>query len=423
VATWIDYIVPGLRQRGWRVTVGLTEGIFHNVDAYLAAHPMTEVIRIRNRTGTGEGRVQALYNVIRRMQPDIVASANIPDVYAAVNRVKRKGIWIRAVMTLHALEVEFYEQVKRTASIDAVIATNRLACRLASSLGELENWRIYYAPYGVGSPRSGTSVRKEEPTPLRIGFIGRLENPQKRIDQLVGIVKLLDKCNMDYELLIAGSGPQENWLRSKFESHARLGKVQFLGALSGKQVEDLYPTLHTLLITSQWETGPIVAWEAMAHGVLVVTSKYVGSGLEGKLRHRENCLMYPIGNAEAAMECILASQNIHVRKSITDAAFRFVREDMSHQLSVNSWHECFTKIISQPIREPAPEQPKYRPAGRLDRLLGTRVGEMVRHVQRGTWIPKGPGEEWPHVSIDGHIRKETFWDVAEKADRPEQPTC
>src|SRR5215475_4721925 len=56
VATWIDYIVPGLRRRGWQVTLGLTEGTLHNVDAYLAVHPMQGVIRIPNWTATREGR-------------------------------------------------------------------------------------------------------------------------------------------------------------------------------------------------------------------------------------------------------------------------------------------------------------------------------------------------------------------------------
>src|SRR5215472_1015901 len=85
VATWIDYIIPGLRRRGWCVTLGLTEGALHDVDAYLAAHPMQDVVRIRNRTGTREGRVRSLCAAIMVVQPDIVASVNIADVYSAVN--------------------------------------------------------------------------------------------------------------------------------------------------------------------------------------------------------------------------------------------------------------------------------------------------------------------------------------------------
>ena len=45
------------------------------------------------------------------------------------------------------------QQIKReSASLDAVIATNQLACRLASSLGGIESSRIHYAPYGVRLP-------------------------------------------------------------------------------------------------------------------------------------------------------------------------------------------------------------------------------------------------------------------------------
>src|SRR5262249_42722272 len=145
---------PGLRQRSWQVTLGLTDGSLHNVNAYLAMHPMREVVRIRNRTGTGEGRVQGICAAITAVGPDIVASVNIADVYSAVNRLKRRRLLKpRAVMTLHAIEANYFEQIKRGApSLDAVIATNRLACKLASSMGGLESDKVYYAPYGVGLP-------------------------------------------------------------------------------------------------------------------------------------------------------------------------------------------------------------------------------------------------------------------------------
>ncbi len=222
VATWIDYIVPGLRQRGWQVTLGLTEGIFHDVSAYLAAHPIQGVVRIRNRTGTREGRVRSLCNVITAVRPDIVASVNVADVYSAVNRVKRmRSSKVRAVMTLHAIEAEFYEQIKSGAtSLDAVIATNRLGCKLASSLGALEDHRIYYAPYGVSIPASVQPVKKKELAPICIGFVGRLEKSQKRVDELVAIVREMDRRKISYQLLIAGAGPDEDWLRCELKSEA-----------------------------------------------------------------------------------------------------------------------------------------------------------------------------------------------------------
>src|SRR5262245_13262873 len=182
VATWIDYVVPGLRKEGWEVTLGLTEGALHNVNAYLAAHPMQGVVRIRNRTGTREGRVRSLCATITAVRPDIVVSVNIADVYSAVNRLKCKRSRLRAVMALHGIEVDYYAQIKSiAASLDAVIATNRLACKLASSIGGLESCRIYYAPCGVDIPGSSVARPNRSLTPIRIGFIGRLDKPQKRV--------------------------------------------------------------------------------------------------------------------------------------------------------------------------------------------------------------------------------------------------
>src|SRR6516225_7448142 len=317
VATWIDYIVPGLRKRGWRVTLGLTAGLHHNVDAYLSDHPIEGVIGIPNTTGTSEGRVRALCDAIIEVQPDIVSSVNIVDVYRAVNRLKRKhrgSLSVRGVMTLHGLDGEYFEQIRHeVASLDAIIATNRLACKLASSVGGIERNRIYYAPYGVRLPDSFATVPIKRHTPIRIGFVGRLEKPQKRVEELLAIVREMDRQNISYQLFIAGAGPEESWLRGELKSNVERGTVQFLGALSSKEVDKLYGIIDTLLITSKWETGPIVAWEAMARGVLVVTSAFIGSGLEGNLRHGENCLVYPVGNAAAAVKCIVDAQYAELR--------------------------------------------------------------------------------------------------------------
>jgi glycosyltransferase involved in cell wall biosynthesis len=425
VATWIDYLVPGLRQRGWRVTLGLTEGILHNVDKYLTAHPMQGVIRIHNPTGTREGRIRNLCNAIRMAKPDIVASVNIGDVYSAVNRLKRNQFGVRAVMALHGIEVEYYEQIKLNAvSLDAVIATNRLACKLAYNIGRLEADRIYYAPYGVGFPKSFAATANQSRTRIRVGFIGRLEKSQKRVDELVAIIREMDRQNISYELLIAGAGPEENWLREELKAKIQEGAVQFLGVLSGKDLEELYGTIHTLLITSKWETGPIVAWEAMARGVLVVTSAYIGSGLEGNLRHGENCLVYPAGNAAAAVNCIVKGQDAGLRRRVERAGITLVRTKLTQERSIQHWSQCFRDIKNKPIKLAYLKDAWRKPAGRLDRLFGTRFGETLRHtLHRKAMPPLNPGDEWPHVTITTQIPNDKFWDLARNTDQAGALTC
>jgi hypothetical protein len=246
--------------------------------------------------------------------------------------------------------------------------------------------------------------------------VGRLEKPQKRIDDLVAIVGEMDRQKINYELFIAGAGPEENWLRCELKLNVERGVVQFLGTLSSKELEDFYGTIHTLLITSHWETGPIVAWEAMARGVLVVTSAYIGSGLEGNLRHGENCLIYPIGNAVAAVECIVEARDVERRSHLTSAGIAFVRQKMTHERSIKYWSDSFASIKSQPIRAPSLEDTPREPAGRLDHLLGVRLAELVRRIVRRNPVPAEPGHEWPHISVRSQIPNEKFWDLASAAD-------
>ena len=148
----------------------------------------------------------------------------------------------------------------------------------------------------------------------------------------------------------------------------------------------------------------------------MVTSAYIGSGLEGNLRHGENCLIYPIGNAVAAVECIVDAQDVERRSRLTSAGIAFVREKMTHERSIACWHQCFAEIKSQAIRPPPTEDKRFQPAGRLDRLLGTRIGETVRHVLHRHPVPVEPGHEWPHISVTSPIAGEKFWDLARVAD-------
>src|SRR5262249_17271515 len=149
---------------------------------------------------------------------------------------------------------------------------------------------------------------------------------------------------------------------------------------------------------------------------LVVTSAYVGSGLEGNLRHGENCLIYPFGNAAAAVRCIVEGQNVERRSRLTSAAITFVRENMTQERSIECWSQCFTRIKNQTTQAPSVEDTRFEPAGRLDRLLGTRLGEMVRGFLHRKRVPVDPGEEWPHISVRSQIPKETFWDLARAED-------
>ena len=50
VATWLDYLLPGLEEQGWEPSLGLVAGKHHDPVRYLAAHPLQRAVSIHNPT-------------------------------------------------------------------------------------------------------------------------------------------------------------------------------------------------------------------------------------------------------------------------------------------------------------------------------------------------------------------------------------
>jgi glycosyltransferase involved in cell wall biosynthesis len=416
IATWLDYLVPGLRDKNWRVTLGLVQGRFHDVESYLEAHPEDQVFRIPCETGTREGRVRQLVKALRRVRPDIVVSVNVADVSPAVARLRAsRKCSPRLATALHALQADLIRSLNTFAEmLDGVICTNRLACELVRRETSIPSDCVYYAPYGVNIA-SPTIAANDGNGVLRIGYVGRLERPQKRIQDVPLIVAELERRDIPYELLIAGDGPDEQWLRGQLSEAVSRGRILLLGPLKASElVQQVYRRVHAMLVTSFWETGPIVAWEAMANGVNVVTSAYLGSGLENGLKHGDNCLMFPIGDSIAAVDCLQRLQDARLRNRLLNGAYELVNNCYSTRISIERWNSALLSIVARP-RTPTPKRIDEKwppPAGRLDKLFGPRLAETIRGLLGSNYHHSEPGGEWPHAFRCSATDETAFWKSA-----------
>jgi glycosyltransferase involved in cell wall biosynthesis len=417
VAVWLSYIVPGLRERGWDVIAGLTSGGVHDPAAYTARHPMSGVVRINCNSGSMEARIRSLTQAFRRYQPDIVTSVNIPDVYIAIRRLRQeRACKIRAVMALHALDAEYFHDIEgNLKTLDAVIAVNRLARALADQRSGLDQDRGFYAPCGVPPAPARPAGRNDGV--LRIAVAGRLTFDQKRIEDIPPIAAGLEQRGIPCEWLIAGAGPQEDWLRRELRAGVENGTVHFFGSLNEDELSrKVYQQADALLITSSWETGPIVAWEAMAHGAAVVSSRYTGLKAEGSLRHLENCLLFPAGDTGEAIECLAALRDAELHRRLTEAGRALVERRYSREASIDAWSRSFAAILARPPLPPVPGSTTPQAGGRLDRLLGVRLGENVRELCRRRPPMHEGGEVWPHSHSSALADNAAFLALAAKAD-------
>lgn len=416
VAVWLDYLSRGLRDLGWEVTVALASGEYHDITAYRVVYPtLPNVVEICNPTGSQQGRINSLIECIEDVNPTIVVGINIPDAYEAVNRLREKRkARVRVVMAMHGFEQDMLSDARRYRDVlDGVVGTNRLTLRLLEQVSRLGSEQLLYAPYGV-KLLPNCSIRELE-APFHILWSGRLESSQKRIMDIPAILENLAEKGNDYEFSIAGSGPEEEELRAKLAGKGLLGRVRFLGTVDHRKMGKVYRDHDALLITSFWETGPIVAWEAMATGTPIVTSRYLGSGAEGALKDATNCLMFETGNVVEAAKQLTRITDTVLASKIARGGRELIRKRYTRKISVDKWSGAFSMIMRRPPRVAALIDP-IKNNGRLDHLLGTKWGEVVRKKLGVSFRHQGAGGEWPHSygALPGNASK--FWTLASKLD-------
>ena len=401
VAVWLDYLVQGLRGLGFSIEVGLVSGRFHDVARYLRSYPALDGFPVANATGSAQGRRNALATELKRRRPDIVCGVNVGDLYGAVRQLRQVSSFEgRAVMTLHAIESDLFAEVRANADVlDSVIATNRLSCQLIPALSGYESTRVLYAPYGVELDSDlGQRQATVHPGALTVAWVGRLEESQKRISVLPRIAEALRRLGVAFELVVAGDGPDRESFLAAMEHACPRGSFRYLGALSATELSDrVYAKSDVLLLTSSWETGPIVAWEAASHGLAIVTSDYVGRRLEGALVDEETALVFDGTDADAGARQLSRLRDDGLRCRIGRAAMQMVMLRYSRATSVSAWAEALCAVEALPrLGSPGESAPIAR-SGRLDRWLGPVRAETVRRLVGRKFTHREPGGEWPHA--------------------------
>jgi glycosyltransferase involved in cell wall biosynthesis len=124
-------------------------------------------------------------------------------------------------------------------------------------------------PNGVAAAAFSVPVRPAE----HLLFLGRLDRDQKGLDLLVDIAAeaARDLGTAMPPLLVAGDGPDRATAEAAVHARGLDGLVKFVGRVEGQAKAELLAGAHAVLMPSRFETFGMVAVEAQAAGVPVVT--------------------------------------------------------------------------------------------------------------------------------------------------------
>jgi glycosyltransferase involved in cell wall biosynthesis len=159
----------------------------------------------------------------------------------------------------------------------------------------------------------------QESGPWRVLFVGRIETA-KGIFELLSAVEVLRARGIPLELEVAGGGKDLD--RARRESH---DGVRFHGLVSDRSaLAALFRSADLFVLPTHHEGFPRVLYEAMVHGVPVLTT-FVG-GIPSVMRDGENCLHIPVGDPATLADTIArALSDVELRRYLVQGGSETMR--------------------------------------------------------------------------------------------------
>lgn len=294
-----------------------------------------------NKDGFVEENAPVLADWLNELKPDIYLISVSPDIGWTVLPFLDPSI---ATLTIgHTDSETFYLPARHYHSFltraigvsPEVCASYNLSCGI-----DLEN--IEWIPYGVETSKS-EPVGSGDDT-LKLIYVGRLEENQKRVSDLVKIVKSLSANGTKYKLSIIGDGEEMPKVKEDVRDELNSGKVELHGWLESDKVIKAMRESDVFVLTSAYEGFCIALVESMANGCCPVVTD-IRSGNKQLIENGSSGFLIDIGDTETFAEklkflSLNREELLKLRRSAWETGRKFNVEAM-----IANYLNCFEQAI------------------------------------------------------------------------------
>lgn len=214
----------------------------------------------------------------------------------------------------------------------AVGVSNQIAANLRAR-PELRDVRTEVIPYGIDFSAAVARQPRAPDAPLRLIYLGRIIEEQKRVSRLAQLAKNLLARRLPVEFSIVGEGPQQEQLRAEMRGY---DFVRFHEPVSYDQVPRLLQDYDVFVLLSDFEGLPLSLLEAMGAGVVPVVSD-LPSGM-AEVVDETRGVRVPVGDVERAAAAIIElSQDRKKLHECSTHAAHFAREHYSAEAMADKY--------------------------------------------------------------------------------------
>lgn len=272
-----------------------------------------------------------------------------------------------------------------------------------AAVGVSEACSAWLQPLAAGRPVATIAcgvpcpavVRSADDAMLRLAYVGRVVERQKRVSDLLVLLKELDRLEVAYEFDVIGDGDALGEWQRRLALQGSRGVVRVHGPRELAWVQRFWERADVNVIVSEAEGTSVAMLESMAAGVIPCITA-VDDSATAIVRDGENGIAVGVGEM-AVMAARLAelARDSARRARFAAAARRTIREkDLTIEACCGAWAGVIRESMAGPAHEPVVSDAAVR-ARAFVPLQGELKESDARRLLRDAGFTTRDGEKRP----------------------------
>ena len=194
---------------------------------------------------------------------------------------------------------------------------------------------------------SGVKILEKKSTqtgPLKLVYVGRLVQEQKRILDLVDSLAFSLRRNNDITAVLIGDGSERQAVQHRIEFHGLSDRIRILGTIPSEKIQTELSKHHVLVLLSDYEGTPGAIMDAMAAGLVPVCLDIPG-GVHELIIHGYTGLFVKDRGEDFNAAISVLSKDILLRKRLSANAKSHVAMNFSLKVAADRWENFCKELI------------------------------------------------------------------------------
>jgi glycosyltransferase involved in cell wall biosynthesis len=296
-------------------------------------HPSEDFLCRRTRVRWG-------LEQIAKIKPTHLITTINPDTCECLRSIP-EGVFACGV--LHTMDREGVEWARVYGDLfDKIICVSSELKHLTATLADELSHKLVVIPPLITTPDPGYLKAPNITEPLRLLYLGRLEEPSKRAKSIPQIAEILRNSGTSFTWTVAGEGGEHHYLESEIN---RLGlkEVNIIKPVQHRKIGKLFESHDLIISTSDSESFGMSVHEAISWGLVPVAGKTSGK-LDKTVLEVGGCLVDPDSPSEFAQAIKKLDQDRMLLGKLSMRGMNAIRKILDKPANVIDWPSCMQEL-------------------------------------------------------------------------------